>query len=75
MSMPAEYYSVRDADGAANPSPVYSVGYPHTEQGRREAVEKALERSRTGGPQVLTEPVNGRDTVIRKFDNGKEVPT
>jgi hypothetical protein len=62
---------VRDAE--AGPSEVTRV-YPYTLKGLTEALDEARFRSMGGPAQVLAVIADGRSTVIRKYEKGREVP-
>lgn len=64
-------YVVRDAE--AGPGEVTRV-YPYTLKGLTEALDEARFLSMGGAAQVLAVIVDGRSTVIRKFEGGREVP-
>ena len=48
--------------------------YPYTLRGLTEALEEARFRSHSGSPQVLAVLGTGSTRVIRRFENGREVP-
>ena len=48
--------------------------YPYTLRGLTEALEEARFRSHSGAPQVLAILGTGNTRVIRRFENGREVP-
>jgi hypothetical protein len=73
--MPTEgrAYVVRDAGPRTGPGEVTRV-YPYTLRGLTSALEDARLRSFGGTPQVLSIMTNGRSNVIRRFQDGAEVP-
>ena len=48
--------------------------YPYTLQGLTAALDEARFRSFGGKPQVLAVVTEGRSTVIRRYEDGHEVP-
>jgi hypothetical protein len=48
--------------------------YPYTLQGLTTALEDARFRSYNGTPQVVAVLTNGKSKVIRRFEDGHEVP-
>ena len=66
-------YVVRDADAGSGPGAVTQV-YPYTLQGLTTALTEARYRSYSGTPQVLAVMEDGKSRIIRRFENGHEVP-
>jgi hypothetical protein len=71
MNMPGRAYVVRDAD--SGPGEVAQV-YPYTLKGLTSALEEARFRSFGGAPQVVTVMADGKSRVIRRFEDGRELP-
>ena len=73
MATTGKAYVVRDAGPGTPPGEVTQV-YPYTLQGITAALEDARFRSFGGTPQVLAAMTDGTSTVIRRFEDGHEVP-
>jgi len=71
MSTVGRAYVVRDAD--SGPGEVTQV-YPYTLKGLTAALEDARFGSFRGVPQVVAVMRDGRSTVIRRFEHGREAP-
>lgn len=70
-------YLVKDADpsvGKGGKAAKVDQIYPYTLRGLTEALEEARFRSHSGSPQVLAVLGTGSTRVIRRFENGREVP-
>ena len=66
-------YVVRDAGSASRMSKVYKV-YPYTLQAVLEAIDDTRFRSFAEVPQVVAR-VDGREqTIICRFEHGRQVP-
>jgi hypothetical protein len=74
MTEAARGYLVRDADSARGKGAKVDQIYPYTLRGLTEALEEARFRSHSGAPQVLAILGTGNTRVIRRFENGREVP-
>jgi hypothetical protein len=72
MAVTENVYQVCNADNASALQPA-SISYPHTRQGLSEAQEQARERSLSGVPQVVIDPVAASETVIGRFEDGMPV--
>jgi hypothetical protein len=73
MTTAGRAYVVRDAAPGTRPGEVTQV-YPYTLHGLTCALEDAIVRSCGGTPQVLAVMTNGGSKVIRRFEDGHEVP-
>lgn len=71
MDTGSRAYVVRD-DGA-EPGEVSRI-YPYTLRGLTEALDDARLASYGGVPQVVVVLAGGRSRVIRRYDQGHEVP-
>jgi hypothetical protein len=71
MTMAGRAYVVRDADGG--PGEVTQV-YAYTLKGLTTALEDARFRSFHGAPQAVVVMRDGHSVVIRRFEQGHEVP-
>ena len=74
MTEAARGYLVRDADSTRGTGAKVDQIYPYTLRGLTEALEEARFRSHSGAPQVLAILGTGNTRVIRRFENGREVP-
>jgi hypothetical protein len=74
MTEAARGYLVRDADSTRGKGAKVDQIYPYTLRGLTEALEEARFRSHSGAPQVLAILGTGNTRVIRRFENGREVP-
>ena len=74
MTEAARGYLVRDADSTRGNGAKVDQIYPYTLRGLTEALEEARLRSHSGSPQVLAILGTGTTRVIRRFENGREVP-
>ena len=74
MTEAARGYLVRDADPTRGKGAKVDQIYPYTLRGLTEALEEARFRSHSGAPQVLAILGTGNTRVIRRFENGREVP-
>ena len=74
MTEAARGYLVRDADSARGKGAKIDQIYPYTLRGLTEALEEARFRSHSGAPQVLAILGTGSTRVIRRFEDGREVP-
>jgi hypothetical protein len=74
MTGAARGYLVRDADKTDGKGAKVDQLYPYTLRGLTEALEQARFRSHSGAPQVLAILGTGNSRVIRRFENGREVP-
>ena len=86
MTMAGKAYVVRDdttvspATGSPTTGPPTSGAgsvhrlYPYTLKGLTEALEEARFRSFSGPPQVVAVVAESGSKVIRRFENGHEVP-
>lgn len=63
-------YIVRPADA---PGEVASI-YPYTLKALLQAMEDARFQSFAGGPQELVKTEGSQQTVIRRYEGGREVP-
>jgi hypothetical protein len=73
MTMAGKAYVVRDADSDVPSGDVTQV-YAYTLKGLTTALQDARLRSFRGIPQVVAVMTDGKSTVIRRFDHGREVP-
>jgi hypothetical protein len=73
MTEAARGYLVRDAETTGKGRKVDQI-YPYTLRGLTEALEEARFRSHSGAPQVLAILGTGNTRVIRRFEDGREVP-
>jgi hypothetical protein len=73
MTTTGKAYVVRDAGPGTPPGGVTQV-YPYTLQGITAALEDARFRSFGGSPQALVVMTDGTSKVIRRFEDGHEVP-
>ena len=64
-------YVVRDAEAGATE---VTRMYPYTLKGLTEALDEARFLSMSGPAQVLVLLADGRGTVIRKYEKGREIP-
>jgi hypothetical protein len=71
MTTAGRAYVVRDADGGSGE--VTNV-YAYTLKGLTSALEDARFRSFHGVPQAVVVMRNGQSAVIRRFEQGREVP-
>ena len=71
MTTVGRAYVVRDADGGSGE--VTNV-YAYTLKGLTTALEDARFRSFHGAPQAVVVMRDGQSTVIRRFEQGREVP-
>src|ERR1700722_14215720 len=74
MSEAARGYLVRDAETNGGKGRKVDQIYPYTLRGLTEALEEARFRSHSGAPQVLAILGTGNTRVIRRFEDGREVP-
>jgi hypothetical protein len=74
MTEAARGYLVRDADSTRGKGAKVDQIYPYTLRGLTEALEEARFRSHSGAPQVLAILGTGNSRVIRRFEDGREVP-
>jgi hypothetical protein len=74
MTEAARGYLVRDAETNGGKSRKVDQIYPYTLRGLTEALEEARFRSHSGAPQVLAVLGTGSTRVIRRFEDGREVP-
>jgi hypothetical protein len=77
MTEAGRAYLVKDADsngGTSGRAAKVDQIYPYTLRGLTEALEEARFRSHSGSPQVLAVIGTGSTRVIRRFENGREVP-
>jgi hypothetical protein len=74
MTEAARGYLVRDADVSRGKGRKVDQIYPYTLRGLTEALEEARFRSHSGAPQVLAILGTGNSRVIRRFEDGREVP-
>jgi hypothetical protein len=74
MTEAARGYLVRDADPARGKGAKVDQIYPYTLRGLTEALEEARFRSHSGAPQVLAILGTGNTRIIRRFEDGREVP-
>jgi hypothetical protein len=73
MAMGSRAYVVRDADVGTDTSDVTQI-YAYTLKGLTTALEDARFRSFRSIPQVVVVMADGKSTIIRRFENGHEVP-
>jgi hypothetical protein len=66
-------YVVRNADPGEVPDEVPRI-YPYTLHGLQDALSEALYRSYAGRAQVVTVASGEETTVIRRYEDGHEVP-
>ena len=71
MTTAGRAYVVRDADGGSGE--VTKV-YAYTLKGLTTALEDARFRSFHGAPQAVVVMRDGQSSVIRRFEQGREVP-
>jgi hypothetical protein len=71
MTTAGRAYVVRDADGG--PGEVTKV-YAYTLKGLTTALEDARFRSFRGTPQAVVVMRDGESAIIRRFEQGHEVP-
>jgi hypothetical protein len=71
MTTAGRAYVVRDADGGSGE--VTQV-YAYTLKGLTTALEDARFRSFHGAPQAVVVMRDGHSAVIRRFEQGREVP-
>jgi hypothetical protein len=74
MADAAKGYLVRDAVATGGKGRKVDQIYPYTLRGLTEALEEARFRSHSGAPQVLAILGTGNTKVIRRFEDGREVP-
>jgi hypothetical protein len=74
MTEAARGYLVRDADSTRGKGAKVDQIYPYTLRGLTEALEEARFRSHSGAPQVLAILGTGNTRIIRRFEDGREVP-
>jgi hypothetical protein len=74
MTEAARGYLVRDAETNGGKGRKVDQIYPYTLRGLTEALEEARFRSHSGAPQVLAILGTGNTRVIRRFEDGREVP-
>jgi hypothetical protein len=74
MTEAARGYLVRDAVISRGKGRKVDQIYPYTLRGLTEALEEARFRSHSGAPQVLAILGTGNTRVIRRFEDGREVP-
>jgi len=74
MTEAAKGYLVRDAEATGGRGRKVDQIYPYTLRGLTEALEEARFRSHSGAPQVLAILGTGNTRVIRRFEDGREVP-
>jgi hypothetical protein len=74
MAEAARGYLVKDADANRGKNAKVDQIYPYTLRGLTEALEEARFRSHSGAPQVLAVLGTGSTRVIRRFEDGREVP-
>jgi hypothetical protein len=74
MTEAARGYLVRDAETNGGKGRKVDQIYPYTLRGLTEALEEARFRSHSGAPQVLAVLGTGSTRVIRRFEDGREVP-
>jgi hypothetical protein len=74
MTEAAKGYLVRDAEATGGKGRKVDQIYPYTLRGLTEALEEARFRSHSGAPQVLAILGTGNTKVIRRFEDGREVP-
>ena len=74
MTDAAKGYLVRDAETTGGKGRKVDQIYPYTLRGLTEALEEARFRSHSGAPQVLAILGTGNTKVIRRFEDGREVP-
>ena len=74
MTEAAKGYLVRDAEATGGKGRKVDQIYPYTLRGLTEALEEARFRSHSGAPQVLAVLGVGNTRVIRRFEQGREVP-
>src|ERR1700729_1707651 len=74
MTEAAKGYLVRDAEATGGRGRKVDQIYPYTLRGLTEALEEARFRSHSGAPQVLAILGTGNTKVIRRFEDGREVP-
>src|ERR1700722_4660761 len=74
MTDAAKGYLVRDAEATGGKGRKVDQIYPYTLRGLTEALEEARFRSHSGSPQVLAILGTGNTKVIRRFEDGREVP-
>src|SRR3984957_10137616 len=74
MTDAAKGYLVRDAEATGGKGRKVDQIYPYTLRGLTEALEEARFRSHSGAPQVLAILGTGNTKVIRRFEDGREVP-
>jgi hypothetical protein len=72
MALIENIYQVRNADDASVMQP-HSVGYAHTDQQLREALESARVRSLNGVAQVVVDLAQVPESVIARFQNGVRI--
>jgi hypothetical protein len=73
MTTVGQAYVVRAAGTGPEPGEVTQV-YPYTLQGLTRALEEARFRSFGDMPQVVAIMTGGKSRVIRRFEDGHEVP-
>jgi hypothetical protein len=73
MTTAGRAYVVRDAAAGTGAGEVTQL-YAYTLKGLTSALEDACHRSSAGTPQVLLVMADGKSTVIRRFEDGHEVP-
>lgn len=71
MATGSRAYVVREE--SAEPGEVSRI-YPYTLKGLTDALDDARLRSYSGPPQVLVVLADGRSRVIRRYEQGHEVP-
>jgi hypothetical protein len=73
MTTAGRAYVVRDAGPGPGPGEVTQV-YPYTLRGLTTALEDARFQSFGDTPQVVAIMTGGKSRVIRRFEDGREVP-
>ena len=73
MAVEGRAYVVRDADVRTDSGEVIRA-YAYTLKGLTTALEEARFHSFRGIPQVVLVMADGKSTIIRRFQNGHEVP-
>jgi hypothetical protein len=72
MSETYDVYQVRSADNASALQ-VSTIGYQHTDEGLREALESARERSVSGEEQVVVDLSTDPETVTARYKDGVKI--
>jgi len=73
MAMGSRAYVVRDAGPGTDSGEVIRA-YAYTLKGLTTALEEARFHSFRGIPQLVVVIADGKSTIIRRFENGHEVP-